>query len=288
MQNLQLIEGRTQREVGVTRPKTLSVGKKLHVSAQRTSFTISATASRGLVRDDLRWPDGKGEFFRSLSDAARRDFDTLANRIQCHAADVLIAEEQRPLTILFLLEGEVNISMNSIDGKRFLLGVAKAGEVLGLASAISGGPSEIRAEARFTCKIAAIPRHDFLDFLLHHPVAAQNVARELSLVCRRLSERLRILGLTTSVPVRLACLLLNWCKDGQLTRKGTRIRCTLTQAEIGECIGSSRETITRTLTELKNLGLLCLSGSTLLVPSRTALAIFAGIDSPQDPNEPAA
>jgi CRP/FNR family transcriptional regulator len=62
----------------------------------------------------------------------------------------------------------------------------------------------------------------------------------------------------------------------------------LTHEEIGECIGASRETVTRTLTDLKSQGLIRLNGSTLIVPSRIALAVYAGIDSMQFPNEPVA
>jgi CRP/FNR family transcriptional regulator len=62
----------------------------------------------------------------------------------------------------------------------------------------------------------------------------------------------------------------------------------LTHEEIGECIGASRETVTRTLTDLKNQGLIRLNGSTLIVPSCMALAVYAGIDSMRFPNEPVA
>jgi CRP/FNR family cyclic AMP-dependent transcriptional regulator len=280
MPTLRLIKSRIAKRPLASRPTPVPGAMNVRLSSLRAAFSIPAPAAPGSNPNGIKWPNGKGEFFRSLSGGARRDFETLAHYFHCSGADILIAEEQKPITILFLLEGEANISMNSLDGKRFLLGVARAGDVIGLASAISGCPSEIRVEANFPCKIAGLYRQDFLDFLLNHPNASQNVARELSALNTRLCERLRILGLTTSVPIRLARLLLEWCKDGHLTKNGTHIRCTLTQAEIGECIGSSRESVTRTLTDLKNQGLLRLAGSTLIVPDRLALALFAGIDSP--------
>jgi len=131
-------------------------------------------------------------------------------------------------------------------------------------------------------------RRDFLDFLLRYPIACQNAVRELSLHHTRACVRLRILGVTTGVHARLASLLLEWCKTGKQTESGTQIRFGLTHEEIGECIGTSRESVTRTLRDLKNRYLVTQRGSTLIVPSLGALANYAGVDSiPDDPNEPA-
>jgi CRP/FNR family transcriptional regulator len=94
-------------------------------------------------------------------------------------------------------------------------------------------------------------------------------------------------GLMTSVKSRLACLLLEWCREGRQTESGTQICCVLTHGEIGECIGASRETVTRYLKDLKNRGLMELRGTLLIIPSRGALAIHAGVESMPDP-EPAA
>ena len=132
-------------------------------------------------------------------------------------------------------------------------------------------------------------RQDFLDFLLRYPIACQNVLRELSLHYTQACVRLRTLGLTSTVHARLACLLLEWCKTGQKTEGGAQIRFAFTHEEIGECIGASRESVTRTLKDFKNQYLVTQRGSTLIVPSLGALANYAGIDSiPDDPNQPAA
>jgi CRP/FNR family transcriptional regulator len=233
----------------------------------------------GVGPGDARCHCGIEGFFKDLPAEARRDFELRATHFHCPGSTVLINEEQEPLSILLLLEGEVNVSMNSSDGRRFLLGVAGAGDILGLASAISGDSSNIRAETIYPCKLASLRRQDFLEFLLRHPTANQNMARELSLHYTRACERLRILGLTSSAMVRLAYLLLESCREGQQTKSGFKIRCALTHREIGECIGASRETVTRTLANFRSHDLVRLLGSTLVVTNRRALAAYAGIDS---------
>jgi CRP/FNR family cyclic AMP-dependent transcriptional regulator len=242
----------------------------------------------GVDRGDASCPCGTEGFFKDLPTKARSDFELLATHFHCRSSKVLISEAQEPSSILFLLEGEVNISMNSPDGRRLLLGVAGAGDILGLASAISGGSSEVRAEAMYPCRLASMRRQDFLEFLLHHPAASQNVARELSLHYTRACERLRILGLASSATARLAYLLLESCRVGDETRSGFKIRSALTHREIGECIGASRETVTRTLAGFKSHDLVRLRGSILVVTNRRALAAYAGIDSIPEPRRPAA
>jgi CRP/FNR family cyclic AMP-dependent transcriptional regulator len=255
-------------------------------SALRSSFPMLSPGKAN--PDDAPWSGGSETLFRGFTIKEQSDFELLASYFQCPATRILICEGEEPSRILFLLEGAVNISMTSSDGRRLFLGVAGAGETLGLASAISGNGSEIQAEARYPCRIASLQRKDFLEFLLHHPAASQNACRELCLHYTGACERLRILGLTTSATSRLAYLLLEWCKAGQQTSAGIQIRCALTHGEIGDYIGASRETVTRTLTDFRSHDLMSSRGTTLIVTSRSALAVYAGIDSIPGPHGPSA
>jgi CRP/FNR family transcriptional regulator, cyclic AMP receptor protein len=255
-------------------------------SALRLSFPMLCPGKA--KPDDAQWSGGSEGFFKGFTNKEQSDFELLASYFQCPATGILIREGEEPSRILFLLEGAVNISMTSSDGRRLFLGVAEAGETLGIASAISGNGSEIQAEARYPCRIASLQRKDFLEFLLHHPVASQNACRELCLHYAGACERLRILGLTTSATARLAYLLLEWCKAGQQTSAGIQMRCALTHGEIGDYIGASREMVTRTLTDFRFHDQMSLRGSTLIVTSRSGLAVYAGIDSIPGPHGPAA
>jgi CRP/FNR family transcriptional regulator len=87
---------------------------------------------------------------------------------------------------------------------------------------------------------------------------------------------------------RLAHLLLEWCGAGHPTRNGIQIKCALTHREIGECIGASRETVTRALADFKAHDLVRLHGSNLVVTSPEALAAYARMDFVPDPHQPAA
>jgi CRP/FNR family transcriptional regulator len=88
-------------------------------------------------------------------------------------------------------------------------------------------------------------------------------------------EQLRMVGLSTSVPERLARLLLGWSDEsGQKPERPSSCRLSLTHEQIGEFIGASRETVTRTLSIFKNQHLVAQHGCTLTIPDRMALESY--------------
>jgi CRP/FNR family transcriptional regulator len=120
-----------------------------------------------------------------------------------------------------------------------------------------------------------VGRAEFLGFLMRHPEAYQTLSEELGREFTLACEQLRTVGLSSSAPEKLARLLLEWSERGQATESGTRFRFSLTHGEIGEFIGASRETVTRTLTIFKSRRLVMFNGSTLTIPNRAALEDFA-------------
>lgn len=225
------------------------------------------------ARRDILTKDGRhcGEFFHQLSPAAQKDFAALQIPMHYQAGQALFSEQQAGGGIYVILEGEVKLSMNSSEGKRLSLRIAQAGEVLGLTSALSGKPYEMTAEALHAARIAPIGRRDFLGFLMRHPEAYQIVTAEVSAQFNMACQQLRTVGLAQTAPEKLARLLLEWSERGQTTEQGTHFRFSLRHEEIGEFIGASRETVTRTLTSFKLRGLVAMHGSTLTIPSRSAL-----------------
>jgi CRP/FNR family transcriptional regulator len=153
--------------------------------------------------------------------------------------------------------------------------VAKAGEILGLMAALAGSPYEVTAETIHPCQIAFVRREDFLRFVAKHPEASQGVVKQISSQYQGACEQLRTVGLATSAQEKLARLLLTWSAGMQQTREGTQIKVPLTHEEIAEFIGTTRETVTRTLSDFKVRRLVAIHGSTLMIPSRAALESFA-------------
>jgi CRP/FNR family transcriptional regulator, cyclic AMP receptor protein len=82
---------------------------------------------------------------------------------------------------------------------------------------------------------------------------------------------IRSIGLSHSVSEKMARLLLQWSVDAKLTDGAIRLKLSLTHEEMAQLIGTSRETVTRTLSQFKKQRVLELSGSTLIIRNRAAL-----------------
>jgi CRP/FNR family transcriptional regulator len=217
-----------------------------------------------------------GSFFHKLPPAALQDLNSMQFP-SSYAANVVIFSEKDPVECLYVvLEGEVKVSINSSEGRRLSLSIARKGDILGLASLLSGSPYDVTAETLYPVKVAHIARRDFLNFLSRHPEAYQTVIEELSRSVSKACDQLRTVGLSATAPEKLARLLLEWSDNGQATEcGGRRFRFSMTHEEIGEFIGASRETVTRTLSTFKTRRLVAFQGSMLTITNCTALANYA-------------
>ena len=105
-----------------------------------------------------------------------------------------------------------------------------------------------------------------------HQVVTEELSRQIGKAC----AQLRTVALSASAPEKLARLLLELGQSGgQSTEIGTRFRFSLTHEEIGEFIGASRETVTRTMSVFTHRRLVARHGATLTIPSRLALESYA-------------
>jgi CRP/FNR family cyclic AMP-dependent transcriptional regulator len=213
-------------------------------------------------------------FFCQLGPAAMTDFNTMKAPATYPAGAVLFLEKQDPRGVFVLCAGQVKLSICSSGGKTLILRIAKPGEILGLMATMSGNPYEVTAETLHPCQVAFVRRDDFLHFVGKHPEVYQGVVRQLSTLYSGACEQLRTVALSASAPEKLARLLLEWSAEAKDAKQGVKLP--LSHEEIAEFIGTTRETVTRTLSEFKNRDLVSLQGSTLLISNRPALETISG------------
>jgi CRP/FNR family transcriptional regulator, cyclic AMP receptor protein len=213
-------------------------------------------------------------FFCQMSAKPLADLDSVRSGSAYPQGAVLFMENQEPRGVFVLCEGEIKLTMTSKEGKTLILRIARPGEILGATAVMSGKPYEVTAETMRPCQIAYVRRDDFLRFVAQHTEAMQSVLKQLSAIYQGACEQLRTVGLSASASEKVAKLLLEWTVGSDNKAK---IRLPLTHEEIAECIGSSRETVTRTLSEFKRHRLIERKGATLLIANRRALEEFAGV-----------
>jgi CRP/FNR family transcriptional regulator len=217
-----------------------------------------------------------GGVFEKLSPDAKKDLAQITTQSNYPAKTVLFSEKEQAQEFFIILQGEIKLSMNSSEGKRLILRIAREGEMLGLASVLSGKSHDTSAEALYPTKVGVIDRRELLCFLARHPEAYQVISEALSQEFSLACEQLRTVALSASVPERLARLLLDWSENRKSSQSGTRFRFSLTHEEVAECIGTSRETVTRTLGIFKTRRLVAFHGATLSIPNKTALESYVG------------
>lgn len=200
-----------------------------------------------------------------------KDFDTAKSSSIYPEGAVLFMEKQDARGVFMICEGQVKLSICSSEGKTLIVRIAKAGEVLGLTAVVGGTPYEVTAETLRPSQVVFVRRDDFLQFIARHPDVYQNITKQMASSYEGACKRLRTVGLSASAPERLARVLLEWSQGAEQTKSGARIIMSLTHDEIGELIGTSRETVTRTFSEFKGRHLVTLKGSTVTISDRAAL-----------------
>lgn len=189
---------------------------------------------------------------------------------------MLCLEGQPSRGIYVLCTGKAKLSTTSAEGKSIILRIAEPGEVLGLTAVVSGVPYESTAETLEPTQANFIPQREFLRFLEEHAEVGMKVAQQLTHNCHCAYQEIRSLGLSTSVTEKLAKLILAWAEHplelSQAKPGEIPIRVTLTQEEIAQFVGTSRETVSRTLGDFRRKGWLRVKGATWWITNRPALA----------------
>jgi CRP/FNR family transcriptional regulator, cyclic AMP receptor protein len=214
-------------------------------------------------------------FFCHLPKSVMAAFQSLKFTIAYPAGATLFLEGQACRGIYILCRGRVKLSATSREGQTLILKVAQPGEVLGLNAAISGIPHDTTAETGQPCQLNFVKGDDFLKFLTEHTDACMHSAIQLSRECQQAYQQLRSFTMS-SAPERIARLMLDWSHDESGTATAHGIKVALTHDEIGQIIGMSRETVTRTLANFRKQRIAELQGSTLLIQNMTAIQKLAG------------
>lgn len=235
--------------------------------------TSNFPPSSDALRTDV---ESSARSFWDLPEAVRSRLDSLQVCREYSRGTTLFLEGQPALGAYLLLTGSVKLSTHSEDGKAIILRVAGAGEVIGLSANIADRPHETTALATTHCRVGFVKRRDFLDFLFAHHEAALNALQQLSNNYHKAHRQICSLGLSASAGDRLVQLLLQWI-DGPVNGGPIRISLRHTHAEIGEMIGTSRETVTRLLADLRDRGLITLSKAELCIPDRRRLQEAIGL-----------
>src|SRR5271166_438146 len=184
---------------------------------------------------------------------------------------VLFAEGQAPRGVFIVRRGRVKLSICGSDGRTLILRIVDPGCPLGVAAVVSGRPYEATAETQEPSEISFLRQCDLLRLMRVHGEFAlwvtQHISQDYASTCREIRD----LILSDSASEKLARLLVGWLDQNTEARNPSKMKLALTHEEIGQMIGTSRETVSRLFAGFKKQRLIFQSGSTLEIPNRVAL-----------------
>jgi CRP/FNR family transcriptional regulator len=184
---------------------------------------------------------------------------------------VLFAEGQAPRGVFTVRRGRVKLSICGSDGRTLILRITDVGSPLGLAAAVSGRQYEATAETQEPAEISFLRQADLVRLMRTHGEIAlwvtQHISQDYACTCREIRD----LILSDSATEKLARLLMGWLDENVDSKTPAQMKMALTHEEIGQMIGTSRETVSRLFAGFKRQRIIQQNGSTLVIPNRVAL-----------------
>jgi CRP/FNR family transcriptional regulator, cyclic AMP receptor protein len=216
----------------------------------------------------------RGErLFCNMSKPTMEGLDSIKFTAVYPKGSLLFVEGEQPRGVFILCSGRVKLTTSSTEGKTLIVKIAEPGEVLGASASILGKAYEVSAQTLEPAQLNFVRREDFMTFLSTHAEACMHTAQQLSEKYHSAQREIRSLGLSQTTGEKLARLLLDWCdRNGEPTPKGQRITVLLTHEEIAQMIGTTRETVTRLLSDFKRKKIIEIKGSNVFVQHRSMLA----------------
>lgn len=223
----------------------------------------------------LNCPNREQRDFCNISPAALEALQRSKSTSIYPAGTLLYIEGQPPRGIFILCNGRAKVYTSSKQGKVIILKIARPGEVLGLEAALSHREHEETAELLESCQVNFMATRDFVRYISEHSDAALKAAAQLTADCRAAQEGIRCIGLSVSVEEKLARLLVTWAQYPAVGRE-QRFKVPYKHEEIAQMIGSTRETVTRILGNLKRKKVIEMKGATLVLKDPARLKLIAG------------
>ena len=185
---------------------------------------------------------------------------------------VILFEDDPGDALYVVAEGQVKVVLIGEDGREVILSVLGSGEFFGEMALIDDEPRSAHVIAMEDSNLLVLRREEFQGILRQSPGIAVALLRELSRRLRRVDEKVGSLVLL-DVNGRVAQLLLELADE---EKDGARITRRLTHHTIAQMIGSSRETVSRTMRELVDKGLIHVSRRDIEIRDRPRLEAAAG------------
>ena len=213
----------------------------------------------------------KISLFADLTEAELQALAKELSRAQFKKGDAIFYEGD-PGQMLYIVEsGNIRIYLQTEDGQETSVTVCTSGDIFGELAVIDGLPRSASAIAMEDSVVLGLNREQFRECTRRYPQVAFNFLKALSVRVRSSTQQIDRLS-TLRVPSRLARKLLELAQaHGVVESDGVRIPISLTQTDLASMIGTTRESINKTLASFKKQGLIRVQSGWITVVDPEAL-----------------
>ncbi|MCG8591754.1 MAG: Crp/Fnr family transcriptional regulator [Proteobacteria bacterium] len=200
-----------------------------------------------------------------FSDISDDDLDTIASHLieRRYPKQTVIVEEGLAGDYMYIIrEGRVKVTKTSEDGREKIMGFLDAGDFFGEMSLLEHAPRSASVKTLEPARLLALSRKDFLAHLRESPDLALAVIGVLTERLREANEQASSMSFQ-GVKERTRGLFE---RISRVENTGRRMTPALTHQQIADMIGTSRETVTRVVKQLKQDGYLSQEGKRYIVP----------------------
>ena len=209
------------------------------------------------------------DIFQDLTEQEIEEIDRATTMTTGRRGKIFYMPEDTSEVLFLLKEGRVQLYRISPDGKKLVIATVGPGSIFGEMALIGQGMHNTFAEAIEDCVLLVMSRGDVERLLVTKPKVALRIFEALGSRLRETESRLEEIAFK-GIPARLASLLLHLADE-----QGGETISGMTHQDLGERIGTYRETTTQTLNSFKAAGLIGIGRKRIEILDREGLERIA-------------
>lgn len=192
--------------------------------------------------------------FATMDESERHSLLASMVKVELNRGEVLFDEGENGDRLYIIEEGKIKLGSSSGDGRENLLAILGPGEMFGELSLFDPGPRSLSASAVSDSVLYELEHSSLVRVIEERPVVAKHLLTALARRLRRTNEALADL-VFSDVPGRVAKALLDLStRFGERVDEGVRVAHDLTQEELAQLVGASRETVNKALADFAGRG----------------------------------
>lgn len=207
----------------------------------------------------------RAPLFETLDDEATGELRAGATEVQLGRGERLFDEGDAGDRLYVVIDGKIKLTRAAADGRENLISVMGPGEMFGELSLFDPRPRTMSATAVTDTRLAGV-NHEYLrTWLTGRPDVAMHLLAALARRLRRTNDVMSDL-VFTDVPGRVAKALLDLAaRFGTQQEDGLQVNHDLTQEELAQLVGASRETVNKALADFVARGWIQLHPKSVLL-----------------------